>query len=155
MSIYLFAINFLEEISLCILLFAKPPYFQEIESSKTKDPWCISTLKRLKEASPLSLKVSLKSVWRLSLSCFFLYSCFIFPLNFWRSKLILSSFPLFFAEESLIFISFLFPTQLTIIIEFVQIREGRYQTLDQCLIREYRMSLQGISKQISSDFCEV
>ncbi|KAL4035122.1 hypothetical protein IC575_003797 [Cucumis melo] len=67
----------------------------EIESSKTKDPWCISTLKRLKEASPLSLKVSLKSI-----------------------------------------------------------REGRYQTLDQCLIREYRMSLQGISKQISSDFCE-
>ncbi|KAF5945045.1 hypothetical protein HYC85_015273 [Camellia sinensis] len=35
------------------------------------------------------------------------------------------------------------------------IREGRFQTLDQCLVREYRMSLQGISKQISNDFCEV
>lgn len=36
-----------------------------------------------------------------------------------------------------------------------QIREGRFQTLDQCLIREYRMSLQGVSKQITNDFCEV
>ncbi|KAK4403576.1 3-hydroxyisobutyryl-CoA hydrolase-like protein 1, mitochondrial [Sesamum angolense] len=34
------------------------------------------------------------------------------------------------------------------------IREGRFQTLDQCLIREYRMCLQGISGQISGDFCE-
>lgn len=37
----------------------------------------------------------------------------------------------------------------------MQIREGRFQTLDQCLIREYRMSLQGISKQVSGDFIEV
>ncbi|KAK7816544.1 3-hydroxyisobutyryl-coa hydrolase-like protein 1, partial [Quercus suber] len=35
-----------------------------------------------------------------------------------------------------------------------QILEGRFQTLDQCLIREYRMSLQGISNQFSRDFCE-
>ncbi|KAL5061430.1 hypothetical protein RYX36_023167 [Vicia faba] len=34
------------------------------------------------------------------------------------------------------------------------IREGRFQTLDQCLLREYRMTLQAISKQISGDFCE-
>ncbi|XP_022153252.1 3-hydroxyisobutyryl-CoA hydrolase-like protein 1, mitochondrial [Momordica charantia] len=67
----------------------------ETEAAGTNDSWCTSTLKRLKEASPLSLKVSLKSI-----------------------------------------------------------REGRYQTLDQCLIREYRMSLQGISRQISGDFCE-
>ncbi|XP_061996460.1 3-hydroxyisobutyryl-CoA hydrolase-like protein 1, mitochondrial isoform X3 [Rosa rugosa] len=67
----------------------------EIEAGRTKDPWCISTLKRLKEVSPLSLKVSLRSI-----------------------------------------------------------REGRFQTLDQCLVREYRMSLQGISKQITGDFCE-
>lgn len=81
---YLFAINLLKEISLCVFLFSKPPYFQETESTKTNDPWCISTLKRLKEASPLSLKVSLKSVCRfsLSLSCFFLYSCFISHLEF-------------------------------------------------------------------------
>ncbi|KAL4599990.1 hypothetical protein ACB092_11G165900 [Castanea dentata] len=65
----------------------------ESETSKTSDAWCISTLRRLKEASPLGLKVSLKSI-----------------------------------------------------------REGRFQTLDQCLIREYRMSLQGISNQISRDF---
>lgn len=37
----------------------------------------------------------------------------------------------------------------------VQIREGRFQTLDQCLVREYRMSLQGVTKQVSNDFCEV
>ncbi|XP_004306970.1 PREDICTED: 3-hydroxyisobutyryl-CoA hydrolase-like protein 1, mitochondrial isoform X2 [Fragaria vesca subsp. vesca] len=67
----------------------------EREAGRTKDPWCISTLKRLKDVSPLSLKVSLRSI-----------------------------------------------------------REGRYQTLDQCLVREYRMSLQGSYKQISGDFCE-
>ncbi|XP_028753416.1 3-hydroxyisobutyryl-CoA hydrolase-like protein 1, mitochondrial [Neltuma alba] len=67
----------------------------ESEASQTKDAWCIGTLNRLKEASPLSLKVALRSV-----------------------------------------------------------REGRFQTLDQCLSREYNMSLQGISKQISGDFCE-
>ncbi|KAF7825246.1 3-hydroxyisobutyryl-CoA hydrolase-like protein 1, mitochondrial [Senna tora] len=67
----------------------------ESEASQTNDAWCISTIKRLKEASPLSLKVSLRSI-----------------------------------------------------------REGRFQTLDQCLSREYHMSLQGISKQISHDFYE-
>nr|KJB41030.1 hypothetical protein B456_007G087700 [Gossypium raimondii] len=67
----------------------------ESEASATNDAWCNSTLKKLKEASPLSLKVSLRSV-----------------------------------------------------------REGRFQTFDQCLVREYRMSLQGISKRISNDFCE-
>ncbi|KAJ6722674.1 3-HYDROXYISOBUTYRYL-COA HYDROLASE-LIKE PROTEIN 1 MITOCHONDRIAL [Salix koriyanagi] len=64
-------------------------------AAETNDPWCSSTLRRLKEASPLSLKVALRSI-----------------------------------------------------------QEGRFQTLDQCLVREYRMSLQGISKQISGDFCE-
>lgn len=67
----------------------------EVAAGETKDAWCISTLNRLKEASPLSLKVSLRSI-----------------------------------------------------------REGRFQTLDQCLLREYRMTLQAISKQISGDFCE-
>ncbi|GAV61655.1 ECH domain-containing protein/ECH_C domain-containing protein [Cephalotus follicularis] len=65
------------------------------EASRSNDAWCTATLKRLKEASPLSLKVSLRSI-----------------------------------------------------------REGRFQTLDQCLVREYKMSLHGISNQISSDFCE-
>lgn len=36
-----------------------------------------------------------------------------------------------------------------------QIREGRFQTFGQCLIREYHMSLQAFSGQISRDFCEV
>ncbi|KAK6920344.1 Enoyl-CoA hydratase/isomerase domain [Dillenia turbinata] len=36
----------------------------------------------------------------------------------------------------------------------VKIREGRFQTLDQCLVREYRMSLQATSKQFSGDFCK-
>ncbi|XP_052302716.1 3-hydroxyisobutyryl-CoA hydrolase-like protein 1, mitochondrial isoform X2 [Populus trichocarpa] len=67
----------------------------EREAAETNDAWFNSTLRRLKEASPLSLKVSLRSI-----------------------------------------------------------QEGRFQTLDQCLVREYRMSLQGISKQISGDFCE-
>ncbi|XLT05340.1 hypothetical protein HN51_044089 [Arachis hypogaea] len=31
-------------------------------ASETNDAWCISTLNRLKEASPLSLKVSLRSI---------------------------------------------------------------------------------------------
>ncbi|XP_031259970.1 3-hydroxyisobutyryl-CoA hydrolase-like protein 1, mitochondrial isoform X2 [Pistacia vera] len=68
---------------------------EEREGAETNDAWCSSTLRRLKEASPLSLKVSLRSI-----------------------------------------------------------RKGRFETFDQSLVREYRMSLQGISKQISGDFCE-
>ncbi|CAL9089275.1 unnamed protein product [Musa textilis] len=67
----------------------------EVEVARSNQDWCISALKKLKEASPLSLKVSLRSI-----------------------------------------------------------REGRFQTLDECLVREYRMSLQGISKPVSHDFCE-
>ncbi|CAN1849398.1 3-hydroxyisobutyryl-CoA hydrolase-like protein 1, mitochondrial [Linum perenne] len=67
----------------------------ETEASETNDPWCNSTLRRLGECSPLSLKVSLKSI-----------------------------------------------------------REGRFQTLDQCLIREYRMSLQGISQHDFREVCQ-
>ncbi|KAL5718387.1 3-hydroxyisobutyryl-CoA hydrolase [Ranunculus cassubicifolius] len=67
----------------------------ENEAIILRDEWCTSTLKKLKEACPLALKVSLRSI-----------------------------------------------------------REGRYQSLDECLIREYRMSLQGISKQLPPNFCE-
>lgn len=67
----------------------------EREAGSTNDDWCVSTSKKLKDASPLSLKVALRSI-----------------------------------------------------------REGRFQTFDQCLTREYRMSLQGISGQISRDFSE-
>lgn len=67
----------------------------EHEAAGSSEEWCTSALKKLKEASPLSLKVTLNSI-----------------------------------------------------------REGRYQSLDQCLVREYRMSLHGISKQVSNDFCE-
>ncbi|XP_019188926.1 PREDICTED: 3-hydroxyisobutyryl-CoA hydrolase-like protein 1, mitochondrial [Ipomoea nil] len=67
----------------------------EREAGGTNDEWCISTLKKLKEASPLSLKVALRSI-----------------------------------------------------------REGRFQTFDQCLAREYRMTVQAISGQITNDFRE-
>ncbi|KAK9749191.1 hypothetical protein RND81_02G108300 [Saponaria officinalis] len=67
----------------------------ENEATKTDHGWCASTLRRLREVSPLSLKVSLRSI-----------------------------------------------------------REGRFQTLDECLAREYRMSLQGISGIVSNDFRE-
>ncbi|KAI7752298.1 hypothetical protein M8C21_004650 [Ambrosia artemisiifolia] len=67
----------------------------ESEAGKTNDEWCNSILKKLKYASPLSLKVALRSI-----------------------------------------------------------REGRFQTLDQCLIREYRMSLQAVAGQVSSDILE-
>ncbi|XP_059297082.1 3-hydroxyisobutyryl-CoA hydrolase-like protein 1, mitochondrial isoform X2 [Lycium ferocissimum] len=67
----------------------------ESEAAKTADAWCISTLKRLREVSPLSLKVSLRSI-----------------------------------------------------------REGRFQTLDQCIIREYRMTLQAFFGHITRDYCE-
>lgn len=97
--------------------------FQENEAARTNDPWCISTLKRLQDASPLSLKVSLRSV---SLTIYLLSS-------------------ILKAIVACIYVNF----------PVMQIREGRFQTLDQCLIREYRMSIQGISKQITGDFCEV
>ncbi|KAJ6995215.1 hypothetical protein NC653_017866 [Populus alba x Populus x berolinensis] len=35
------------------------------------------------------------------------------------------------------------------------IREGRFQSLDQCLAHEYCTSPTGISKRVSNDFCEI
>ncbi|KAJ1381463.1 Enoyl-CoA hydratase/isomerase, HIBYL-CoA-H type [Sesbania bispinosa] len=67
----------------------------EKEAAESYDQWCLTTLRRIREASPLSLKVILRSI-----------------------------------------------------------REGRFETLDQCLVREYRVSLRGISKNVSSDFFE-
>ncbi|KAK9101771.1 hypothetical protein Sjap_019025 [Stephania japonica] len=67
----------------------------ENEVATAYDDWCTLTLKKLKQASPLSLKVSLLSI-----------------------------------------------------------REGRFQSLDQCLAREYRISLRALSNQVSNDFCE-
>ncbi|KAI8569264.1 hypothetical protein RHMOL_Rhmol02G0265300 [Rhododendron molle] len=60
----------------------------ETEAAETPDEWCTTAIKKLKEASPLSLKVTLQSI-----------------------------------------------------------REGRFQSLDQCLVREYRVSLKWITKQ--------
>ncbi|XAR62515.1 3-hydroxyisobutyryl-CoA hydrolase [Bertholletia excelsa] len=67
----------------------------ENEAAESFDHWCTEVLKKLKEASPLSLKVTLQSV-----------------------------------------------------------REGRFQSLDQCLAREYRVSVNWITNQVSNDFCE-
>ncbi|KAK9699882.1 hypothetical protein RND81_08G201600 [Saponaria officinalis] len=67
----------------------------EKEAADTSSEWCISTLKKLKEASPLSLKVTLRSI-----------------------------------------------------------RDGRFQPLDKCLAREYRISSNCISQKVSNDFCE-
>jgi hypothetical protein len=41
------------------------------------------------------------------------------------------------------------------LLAILQIREGRYQTPDECLVREYRMTVNGILKQFSHEFCEV
>ncbi|EPS73523.1 hypothetical protein M569_01231, partial [Genlisea aurea] len=67
----------------------------EYKAGDSADKWFASVLDKIKEASPLSLKVTLQSI-----------------------------------------------------------REGRFQTLDQCLTREYSTSLKFISKQVSDDFCE-
>ncbi|KAJ9556539.1 hypothetical protein OSB04_011153 [Centaurea solstitialis] len=67
----------------------------ENEVANTHDGWWESALKKLKYASPLSLKVSLRSI-----------------------------------------------------------REARFQTLGQCLIREYRLTSRAIGGEISSDFRE-
>lgn len=67
----------------------------EKEAAESYDQWCSTALTRIKESSPLSLKVTLRSI-----------------------------------------------------------REGRFETLDQCLVREHRMSLRRISKHVSSDFFE-
>ncbi|KAL8108806.1 hypothetical protein AgCh_025047 [Apium graveolens] len=65
------------------------------EATESHSEWSTTALKKLKEASPLSLKVTLQSI-----------------------------------------------------------REGRYQPLDLCLAREYRISCNWISKHVSSDFSE-
>uniref|UniRef100_A0A6M2ESM0 3-hydroxyisobutyryl-CoA hydrolase n=1 Tax=Populus davidiana TaxID=266767 RepID=A0A6M2ESM0_9ROSI len=67
----------------------------ENEAANSYNEWCKNAISKIKEASPLSLKVTLHSI-----------------------------------------------------------REGRFQSLDQCLAREYRMSLAGMSKQVSNDFYE-
>ncbi|PSS01075.1 3-hydroxyisobutyryl-CoA hydrolase-like protein [Actinidia chinensis var. chinensis] len=67
----------------------------ENEVAESYDESCTTALKKLKEASPLSLKVTLQSI-----------------------------------------------------------REGRFQSLDRCLVREYRLSLNWISKHVSNDLCE-
>uniref|UniRef100_A0A2P2K940 3-hydroxyisobutyryl-CoA hydrolase n=1 Tax=Rhizophora mucronata TaxID=61149 RepID=A0A2P2K940_RHIMU len=67
----------------------------ENEAASSYDEWCKVALSKIKEASPLSLKVTLRSI-----------------------------------------------------------REGRFQSLDQCLAREYRISHTMISKRVSNDFCE-
>ncbi|KAH8504100.1 hypothetical protein H0E87_011665 [Populus deltoides] len=67
----------------------------ENEKASTYDEWCERAISKIKEAAPLSLKVTLQSI-----------------------------------------------------------REGRFQSLDQCLAREYCISLTGISKRVSNDFCE-
>ncbi|KAI3690523.1 hypothetical protein L2E82_48593 [Cichorium intybus] len=66
-----------------------------LKEAESHDELCSTALKKIKEASPLSLKITLQSI-----------------------------------------------------------REGRFQPLDQCLAREYRTSLNCISKQISGDFSE-
>ncbi|KAL8499354.1 hypothetical protein ACS0TY_022365 [Phlomoides rotata] len=43
---------------------------------------------------------------------------------------------------------------LSLKVTLQSIREGRFQTLDQCLTREYRTSLRFISEQFSDNFCE-
>ncbi|KAK4422343.1 3-hydroxyisobutyryl-CoA hydrolase-like protein 2, mitochondrial [Sesamum alatum] len=67
----------------------------ENKAAESNNKWLTMVLNKIREASPLSLKVTLQSI-----------------------------------------------------------REGRFQTLDQCLAREYRTSLKFISKQVSNDFCE-
>lgn len=67
----------------------------EKEATSSSDDWCKATLKKLKESSPLSLKVTLRSI-----------------------------------------------------------RDGRFQPIDKCLAREYRISVNCISKRVSNDFCE-
>ncbi|PKI34005.1 hypothetical protein CRG98_045623 [Punica granatum] len=67
----------------------------ESEAAESYDEWYKTTLKKLREASPLSLIVTLRSI-----------------------------------------------------------REGRYETPDQCLAREYRISLGAVSQQVSKDFSE-
>ncbi|XP_021735748.1 3-hydroxyisobutyryl-CoA hydrolase-like protein 2, mitochondrial [Chenopodium quinoa] len=67
----------------------------EKEAANSSDEWCKATLKKLKEASPLTLKVTLRSI-----------------------------------------------------------RDGRFQPIDKCLAREYRTTVNCISKRVSNDFCE-
>lgn len=67
----------------------------ETEAAGQNDEWYMKTIGKLKEASPLSLKVSLKSI-----------------------------------------------------------REGRFQNLDECLVREYRTTCHALSNKVSGDFFE-
>ncbi|KAL6499423.1 hypothetical protein OROHE_026086 [Orobanche hederae] len=104
----------------------------ENEAAKTNDVWCLSTLKRLKEVAPLSLKVSLRSSEKTYNGVFH------------------ASGKTCNGDDFGISSDFVLHKKIVV----GRIREGRFQTLDQCLAREYRMSLQGISGQITSDFCE-
>ncbi|KAK4491027.1 hypothetical protein RD792_001748 [Penstemon davidsonii] len=67
----------------------------ETQVAESNEIWCATVLNKIKEASPLSLKVTLQSI-----------------------------------------------------------REGRFQTLDQCLAREYRVSTRWVSQYVSNEFRE-
>ena len=99
-------------------------FAQEKEAVESYDEWCKTALKKLSEASPLSLKITLQSVSDLV--------CLHVVVN-----------------------SVCFYTPCLDFLLCNQIREGRFQTLDQCLAREYRISLNGVTKRVSNDFCEV
>ena len=60
-----------------VIMLPKTQLSQESEATRSNDPWCISTLQKLRQASPLSLKVALRSVSLSHLFIFFLKYCVI------------------------------------------------------------------------------
>lgn len=100
---------------------------QESETSSSYNEWSATALRKMKEASPLSLKVTLQSV---------------------------SYLPPYISIH-LTQLSFHFSFLWLALLATFKIREGRFQPLDQCLAREYRMSLVWITQRVSNDFCEV
>ena len=103
---------------------------QEQRASNLADEWAAATIQSLRKASPTSLKITLRSV-------------------FLRNNLIsISIAPQSCVHQNIVVSFFLFLT-------LIQIREGRTQTIGECLRREYKMACHVVRGDFSRDFFEV
>ncbi|KAK7852747.1 3-hydroxyisobutyryl-coa hydrolase-like protein 2 [Quercus suber] len=151
----------------------------EKEAAESYDEWCKTALKKLREASPLSLKITLQSVdFKLLINVLLVNTGFPlmgflngFQMTFVRIDTVDRCFCHDTVEEIIDALEkeaaesydewcktalkkLREASPLSLKITLQSIREGRFQTLDQCLAREYRISLNGVSKRVSNDFCE-
>lgn len=127
---------------------------QETSAVSSEDEWYKNTLDTLKKFSPTSLKVTLRSVSS------YIYTCsklFLKVTNLVKQKP-KTDFLMYctcFVELKCDQIDYFNTVVCLLICFWIQIREGRQQSLAQCLEREYRLSVRAVNATYTTDFYEV